>query len=161
MVDKDKVLPLPLKLVTIQEFPCPTTQRKLQEFLGLINFYHWFLPHGTEVLQPLLTLPTQSRGNLELQWCDETMTAFELKGHQQKPRCYPTQCQKHPQLSWQMPQIQPWGRYCSSSSSLFFVSLLNCPPLSIGIVHLAGSFWQYTNLFSIFGILWRGVIFSY
>ena len=77
VVDKDGICPLPSKVAAIQEFPRPTTQRKLREFLGLINFYHRFLPHGAQVLQPLHTLLTQSRGNLELQWCDETITAFD------------------------------------------------------------------------------------
>ena len=42
----------------IQDFPQPQTQRKLREFLGLVNFYHRFIPHGAELLQPLHALLT-------------------------------------------------------------------------------------------------------
>ena len=50
------VRPLEDKVKAIQDFPQPTTQRKLREFLGLINFYHRFLPHCADTLTPLHTL---------------------------------------------------------------------------------------------------------
>ena len=33
------------KVKAIQDFPQPTSQHKLCEFCGLVNFYHRFLPH--------------------------------------------------------------------------------------------------------------------
>ena len=42
------VHPLEDKVKAIQDFPQSTTQHKLREFLGLINFYHCFLPHCAE-----------------------------------------------------------------------------------------------------------------
>ena len=41
------------KVHVVQEFPRPTTQRKLHEFLGLIKFYHQFLNHEAAILKPL------------------------------------------------------------------------------------------------------------
>ena len=39
-VNKDGVSPFPDQVQVIQNFPQPTTLRKLREFLGLVNFYH-------------------------------------------------------------------------------------------------------------------------
>ena len=50
------VCPLEDKVKAIQDFLQPTTQCKLHEFLGLINFYHNFLPHCADTLKPLHTL---------------------------------------------------------------------------------------------------------
>jgi len=43
-VDCHGICPLEEKVQTIRNFPQPNTQRKLREFLGLVNFYHRFLP---------------------------------------------------------------------------------------------------------------------
>ena len=52
-------IPLSEKVQAIQDFPQPKNQRKLREFLGLINFYHRFIPHCMHELQPLHKLLTQ------------------------------------------------------------------------------------------------------
>ena len=44
------------KVKAIQDFPQTITQRKLREFLGLVNFYHHFLPHCADTLKPLHAL---------------------------------------------------------------------------------------------------------
>ena len=45
------IWPLDDKVQALQDFPRPTFQRKLQKFLGLINFYHRFLNHGAAILK--------------------------------------------------------------------------------------------------------------
>jgi cleavage and polyadenylation specificity factor subunit 1 len=45
--------PLPGKVDAILKFPKPITQRKLREFLGMINFYHRFIPNCANSLAPL------------------------------------------------------------------------------------------------------------
>ena len=40
----------------IKNFPHPATACKLREVLGLINFYHCFIPHCARILQPLNTM---------------------------------------------------------------------------------------------------------
>ena len=37
----------------IRNFPQPTSQRKLREFVGLVKFYRRFIPHYATLLQPL------------------------------------------------------------------------------------------------------------
>ena len=49
IVSKDGILPLPEKVDAITNFPTPTTQRKLKEYLGLINFYRIFLPNCAQI----------------------------------------------------------------------------------------------------------------
>ena len=49
------VLPLPFHVAAIQEFPCPSTVKELQSFLGMINFYRRFLPGVACNVPPPLT----------------------------------------------------------------------------------------------------------
>ncbi len=76
-MDKDGIRPLEEKVRAIREFPQPTTQRKLREFLGLVNFYHRFLPNCANTLQPLKTLLTDSKSSSEVVvWSNSAETAF-------------------------------------------------------------------------------------
>ncbi len=78
LVDRHGVHPLPEKVQAIRDFPRPTTQRKLREFLGLINFYHRFLPGCARTLQPLNSLlsgPIKQAKTL-LTWEGDAITAF-------------------------------------------------------------------------------------
>ena len=52
-VSSNGVSPLPEKVQAVRNFRLPPTQRKLREFLGLVNFYHRFIPRCAHILQPL------------------------------------------------------------------------------------------------------------
>ena len=43
-IDSSGASPLPDRVLTVREFPRPTNTRSLREFLGLVNFYHRFIP---------------------------------------------------------------------------------------------------------------------
>ena len=58
-------------------FPLPRSQRKLRELLGLINYYHRFIPHCAQVLHPLHALLSHTQTDTELQWLDASLAAFE------------------------------------------------------------------------------------
>ena len=61
----------------MRDFPRPYTQRKLREFLGLINFYHRFVNHGAVILQPLSDLLAAPKGcKKELAWTFAAVEAF-------------------------------------------------------------------------------------
>ncbi|XP_076058528.1 uncharacterized protein LOC143035546 [Oratosquilla oratoria] len=47
------VSPLPGKVTTIREFPTPTTVKALQEFVGMVSYYHRFLPGIAVTMTPL------------------------------------------------------------------------------------------------------------
>lgn len=70
------IRPLESKIQAIQEFPQPPTHRKLREFLGLINFYHRFLPGCAATLKPLNALLAGTKGNAALAWDDTSTAAF-------------------------------------------------------------------------------------
>jgi cleavage and polyadenylation specificity factor subunit 1 len=75
-VSKEGIAPLEEKVKSVKDFPQPNSKRKLREFLGLINFYHRFIPQCAQLLQPLNTL--LSNKYKELTWTTEAMKAFYL-----------------------------------------------------------------------------------
>ena len=76
-VDADGIRPLESKVQAIRDFPKPTSQRKLREFLGLVNFYRRFVPHGAAILAPLNgMLSSDQNGASPLDWSPTTEAAF-------------------------------------------------------------------------------------
>ena len=72
------VSPLPEQVQVIREFPLPSTLRQLREFLGLVNYYHRFIPHCTTILTPLNALLKSTATNSRtLQWTTAATSAFE------------------------------------------------------------------------------------
>ena len=53
VVNAEGIRPMPTRVTAIKEFPRPTTIKELQAFLGVINFYHWFVPAAAQLLLPL------------------------------------------------------------------------------------------------------------
>ena len=47
------VLPLPSKVSAVAAFPVPSTVKALQEFVGMINYYHRFIPQVASTMAPL------------------------------------------------------------------------------------------------------------
>ena len=47
------VRPLPSKVDAIRKFPTPTKVKSLQEFTGMVNYYHRFLPSIAHTMAPL------------------------------------------------------------------------------------------------------------
>lgn len=76
-VNSKGIQPLEDKVLAVREFPRPDSQRRLREFLGLINFYHRFLNHGAAVLKPLNELLAAPLGrDKELVWTEDALHAF-------------------------------------------------------------------------------------
>ena len=59
----------------IHDFPTPQTQTDLQHFLGIINYYHWFLPGIAPKLAPLHAA-SAGRGK-DITWTSQRQNAFE------------------------------------------------------------------------------------
>ena len=76
IIDSRGIHPLDTKVSAIRDFPRPTSQRQLRKFLGMINFYHRFIPHGAQILQPLHSFLTRAHAKSELQWSEECISAF-------------------------------------------------------------------------------------
>ena len=75
-IDRKGITPLQGKVQTVLNFPQPTSQRQLRRFIGLINFYHRFIPHGAELLHPLHALLNSKSKSQELSWNEDTTVAF-------------------------------------------------------------------------------------
>ncbi len=51
-VTSSGVMPSPDKVEAITNFPRPSNVKELQEFIGMVNFYHRFVPKATKALRP-------------------------------------------------------------------------------------------------------------
>ena len=76
-VNEQGITPLPIRVKDILGFPQPATKKKLQEFLGMVNFYHRFIPHASGLMQPLFQMnAAHPKEHKPLQWTDITVKAF-------------------------------------------------------------------------------------
>ena len=69
-------IPLPEKLKAITDFPKPSTIKGLQEFLGMINFYHRFILHAASHLMPLHDALHETQPRQIISWAAEMEGAF-------------------------------------------------------------------------------------
>ena len=70
------IKPLTEKVRAITEFPNPTDKKSLERFLGMMNFYHRFLPQIANHLTPLTeALKGKTK---QLSWTSHCQTAFQL-----------------------------------------------------------------------------------
>ena len=76
-VDRHGIRPLEEKVDAVRQFPQPASLKKLRQFLGLVNFYHRFIPGCARILQPLNTILTgPSKDDRRLVWTPEAEAAF-------------------------------------------------------------------------------------
>ena len=72
------IQPMEEKVSVIRDFPQPTSRRKLREFLGLVNFYHRFIPNCSAILHPLNDLLSSTKiKTQELHWNTNATEAFQ------------------------------------------------------------------------------------
>jgi len=69
------VLPLLEKVHAVRQFPKPTTVKGLQEFNGMINFYHRFVPGAARIMRPLYAALTGK--SKVLVWTPQMDAAFD------------------------------------------------------------------------------------
>lgn len=68
--------PRPSKVTAIQAFPRPTTPKELHRFIGMVNFYHRFIPRCASLLQPLYEAMRGKRQTDSLDWNPSMLGAF-------------------------------------------------------------------------------------
>lgn len=75
------IQPLTEKVLAIKNFPKPNSIRKLREFLGLITFYHRFIPNCAKILTPLNNMLCNKNKKTKdaevLFWNETSNVAFE------------------------------------------------------------------------------------
>ena len=74
-VTKDGAAPLPSKVEAVAQFPRPLTVKSLQEFLGMVNFYHRFIPRAAQLMQPLHEA-LQDKPKHAVDWTESRDKAF-------------------------------------------------------------------------------------
>ena len=75
-VDSNGIRPLESKTRAIREYPLPHTPQELRKFLGMINYFHRFLPNIASVLQPLHVMANIRPASSSLDWSDSCLSAF-------------------------------------------------------------------------------------
>lgn len=68
--------PMPSRVQVVKEFPQPKTVKALQEFLGMVNFYHRFIPNIASTLCPLYQALKTSKPRHALNWSHEMDQSF-------------------------------------------------------------------------------------
>lgn len=74
IIEHDSVTPLKDNLIAIKDFPTPTTQKQVRQFIGKINFYNKYIPNFSVTLDPLYNL---LRENQKFVWDYQCQTTFE------------------------------------------------------------------------------------
>lgn len=75
-ITQDGAEPLPDKVAAIQNFGQPRTIKGLQEFVGMVNFYHRFIPKAAELMQPLYQALSGKPKTSHIAWSPDMMKAF-------------------------------------------------------------------------------------
>ena len=73
-ISGDGIRPLSSKVKAIQDYPTPTTIKELQTFLGMVNYYHRFLPMAASKMASLYNVLAKKPKSLL--WDTEQHTAF-------------------------------------------------------------------------------------
>ena len=74
IISKEGVRPDPRKLKAVQDFPTPTTQKNIQQFLGLVGYYRRFVPDFTTKAKPLINLLGKG---IKFKWTEEQDQSFK------------------------------------------------------------------------------------
>ena len=67
-VTSSGVQPLQSRVESITNFPRPRSNKSLQEYLGMLNFYRRFVPHAAAMLLPLYELVNVKGDEFEAAW---------------------------------------------------------------------------------------------
>jgi len=75
-ITNNGAVPLPVKVDGVATFPHPLTIKSLQEFLGMVNFYHHFIPGAGGLMQPLYEALKSKAPKRLVDWSVEGDNAF-------------------------------------------------------------------------------------
>ena len=62
-ITPDGILPSTERVAVINDFPAPDSVKKAQRFLGMVNYYHRFIPNLAETLAPIYEFLTEFQKN--------------------------------------------------------------------------------------------------
>lgn len=74
----DGISPTDEKVAAIRDFPSPSTRKQVTRFLGMVNYYHRFIPKLSEYLIPLYALDAYRKNNrTPFVWSSECEQGFQ------------------------------------------------------------------------------------
>lgn len=73
IISNKGLMPCPDKISTIEKANAPKCESKLKSYLGLLNYYHKFIPNLSSKLYPLYNL---LKNNVKYVWDDDCQKAF-------------------------------------------------------------------------------------
>ena len=73
VVGKDGVRPMPSNVEAVKNAPAPTNVTELRSFLGMVNYYHAYMPNLATATEPLHRL---LRKEIDWSWTKECESAF-------------------------------------------------------------------------------------
>ena len=73
IIENNFTRPIYDNIKPVQDFPTPTNQTQVRQFLGKVNFYHSYIPNSASVLAPLHEL---LRKNVKFNWSDRCEKSF-------------------------------------------------------------------------------------
>ena len=76
-VNKKGAVPTADKVQSIQDFIRPSSRKGLQQFIGMVNFYHRFIPKAAELMAPLFQALAGKTKPTLLSWTDTMISAFD------------------------------------------------------------------------------------
>ena len=76
VVGNGEVRPTEEKVKAVQQFPIPTTKRKVRSLIGFLNFHRRFIPGFAQKAAPITDLTSKSAPN-KVVWKQEHQKAFE------------------------------------------------------------------------------------
>ena len=77
-VTRDRFMPIPKKVKTIQALIVPKTRKQLRQFIGMINFYRDIWQKRSKLLAPITALTSK---NVKYEWKDEHQKCFDAIKH--------------------------------------------------------------------------------
>ena len=69
------IKPVPEKIESITSMPAPTNATEVKQFLGLVSYYHKFIPCFADIARPLNFL---TRKGVEFEWTEICQQNFNL-----------------------------------------------------------------------------------
>jgi hypothetical protein len=75
-VSSASVCPLQDRVEALINFKTPTTVSAMQRFLGMVNYYHRFVPHLATILKPLYSLIKSCRPNSTIELGEDLIKSF-------------------------------------------------------------------------------------
>ena len=80
LVTKEGIRRTKQKIEAISKFPIPSTTKQLRKYIGMIQYYHRFVPHAAELLGPLIDmLKGKPKTDKKLVWTSDCEAVLKLR----------------------------------------------------------------------------------